>query len=147
MPPATLMPTAGYASLPLLDSGSPSRPPALPELIGRGLRRRTLLGEVPQPPQTKRHLDSGSLPTSQSSQTSPQPKKRWRPWHLSPLVMVVNIVILVVIAITLEVLLRVNRDAYGWRTPSYYNHYPQIHIAWTVLPGMRIAPMPGSGMN
>jgi len=135
MPPANLAPTVRYAGLPLLDpeSPAPGRSPASPELIGRCQRRRTfLVGSLPA-----RHSDSGSVPTS--SLNPPQPrsgkKRRWRPWRLSVSVMVLNIFILVAMAVTLEVLLKVNRDAYGWETPSFYNKFPQIHIVWTVLPG------------
>ena len=137
MPPVTLAPTVRYAGLPLLDpeSPSPGRSPASPELIGRSQRRRThLVGSLPA-----RHSDSGSVPTS--SLNPPQPsssrkKRRWRPWRLSVSVIVLNISILVAMAVTLEVLLKVNRDAYGWETPPFYNKFPQIHIIWTVLPGM-----------
>lgn len=134
MSPATLAPTAAYTGLPLLDSESPNRSPAFPEIIGRGLRRRTLLVQLPG---TKWHSGSGLPPAPpRISPPRPPPKRRWRPWHLRPFVMGANIFALVAIAITLEVLLRVNQDAYGWETPSFYNKFPQIHIAWTVVPGM-----------
>lgn len=49
--------------------------------------------------------------------------------------MIANITLLIVLAVILEVLLKVNRDHYGWGTPSWFNKYPQIHIVWTYVPG------------
>lgn len=63
--------------------------------------------------------------------------KRWEPTHLKTAYLVLNVVLCAGIAIALEVLLRVNKNAYGWRIPTVYTKYPQIHLLWTFLPGQQ----------
>lgn len=157
MAPSVLQPSARYEGLPLLDSAtdqlSQGPVPASPHLVNRSQRRRTLLEEVGQSTADKNRSRTSLSPSSLSASASayaqdeesppheprsslpPKNNKRWRPWLLRPYVMIVNIVILVLVAATLEVILRINHHAYGWGTPSFYSKYPQIHVLWTVTPG------------
>jgi len=144
-PLAPIAAALGDQALPVLETTVEQdhgpRSPTSPELIDRGLKRRGMLESSVFSPRSNAFTNThASTPitgdaTGGAGPTGNTIKSKWVPLPLKTPVLVVNIVLLVVIAITLEVLLKVNHDAYGWGTPSFYNKYPQIHVIWTYLPG------------
>jgi hypothetical protein len=49
--------------------------------------------------------------------------------------MLLNIVVLIALAITAEVLLKLNQRHYGWHISDFYARHSQLHVLWTVVPG------------
>lgn len=100
-----------------------SSPPSSPALASRAQRRRTVIfGADPDV----------VLPRSVAKSV----QRQWVPSSLKTSWMVANIVLLLVIAVVLEILLKVNHDSYGWGTPGFWNNHESLHIVWTALPGM-----------
>lgn len=83
-------------------------------------------------------IENDSSPSQHTVFSSPPPgiaNKRWKPFHLKTTLILANIIFCLVVAIALEILLKVNRNAYGWEPPAFYSKFPQIHVLWTFLPG------------
>ncbi|KAF8311738.1 hypothetical protein DL93DRAFT_2229456 [Clavulina sp. PMI_390] len=134
------------------------RSPTSPRLLERAQRRRSLLQGsaihhtqfVNVDPNEERLEKRDGTPiiaatTSSSPTAAPPPlppspssssSKKWTPWVLRTPVIVLNIIILIVLAVVVEALLKVNKNAYGWGTTSLYTRFPQIHIVWTYIPGL-----------
>lgn len=135
-----------HEDLPVLDRSPPldtereePRSPHSPELVNRAQRRRTILEAAIFSPHPEGSVTSSHHHVSPPhvAPGSQQPENRiWIPTVLRAPVMIANILLLVVIAAVLEALLKINRDHYGWGTPSFYNKFPQIHIIWTYVPGV-----------
>lgn len=124
--------------LPVLETRVEQDEPRSPELIDTGLKRRTILESTIFSPRSNANATTPIPTTPGDASAKPAggaAQSKWVPLELRTPVLVATVVLLVAIAVGLEVMLKVNRDHYGWGTPSFYGAHPQIHVVWTYLPG------------
>lgn len=103
-------------------------------LIGSARDVKRLMLSLKQAPlslvSTRTRLDDAPPPAD--SQTS----SRWDPHPLRPRFIIINVVLLILLGITLEVMFYANKRQYGWVPPAFfYGNSETLSIMLNIVPG------------